>query len=71
MKQRREEAKDRSVKGKGEKLSRLDPKRLAAIQEERERRYAQDNTYAWPEIKKAIDKKCRMSVIIGVLFGEE
>ena len=57
---RREEAKDGSVEGKGEKLSRLDPNRLAAIKEETERRFAQDNTYAWPEIKKAIDEKCRM-----------
>lgn len=56
----REEAKDGSVEGKGEKLSRLDPNRLAAVQEETERRFAQDNTYAWPEIKKAIDEKCRM-----------
>jgi len=56
----REEAKDGSVEGKGEKLSRLDPNRLAAVQEETGRRFAQDNTYAWPEIKKAIDEKCRM-----------
>ena len=56
----RDEAKDGSVKGKREKLSRLDPNRLAAVQEETERRFAQDNIYAWPEIKKAIDEKCRM-----------
>ena len=56
----RDEAKDGSVEGKGEKLSRLDPNRLAAVQEETERRFAQDSTYAWPEIKKAIDEKCRM-----------
>lgn len=56
----REEAKDGSVEGKGEKLSRLDPNRLAAIQEETERRFSQDNTYSWPEVKKAIDEKCRM-----------
>ena len=56
----REEAKDGSVEGKGKTLSRLDPNRLAAVQEETERRFAQDNTYAWPEIRKAIDEKCRM-----------
>ena len=57
---RREEAKDGSVEGKGEKLSQLDPNQVAAIQEETERRFAQENTYAWPESKKAIDEKCRM-----------
>lgn len=46
--------------GKAEKLSQLDPNRLAAVQEETERRFAQDNTYEWPEIKKAIDEKCRI-----------
>ena len=56
----REEAKQGSVEGKGIKLSQLDPNRLAAIKEEMERRFAEDKTYAWPEIKKAIDKKCRM-----------
>ena len=56
----RDEAKDGSVEGKGEKLSQLDPNQLAPVQEETERRFAQDNTRAWPEIKKAIDEKCRM-----------
>ena len=59
---RRKEAKDGSVEVKGEKLSRLHLNQFAADQEETERRFAQDNAYryTWPEIKKAIDKKCRM-----------
>lgn len=57
---RREEAKGGSVEGKGEKLSRLDPNRLAAIKEETERRFAEDKTYSWLDVKKAIDEKCRM-----------
>ena len=56
----REEAKQGSVEGKGIKLSQLDPNRLAAIKEETKRRFSEDKTYAWPEIKKAIDEKCRM-----------
>jgi len=56
----REEAKDGSVEGKGEKLSLLDPNQRAAIQEETERRSAKHKSYVWPEIKKAIDEKCRM-----------
>ena len=65
---RREEAKDGSVEGKGEKLSRLGPNRFAAIREETEKRFAQDNTYTWPEIKK---KSAEWSAITCVSFGEE
>ena len=56
----RDEAKDGSVEGKGEKLSRLDPNRLAAVHEEVERRFPEDENYTWSEIKRAIDEKCRM-----------
>ena len=55
---RREEAKVGSVEGKGEKLSQLDPNRIAAIREETEKRFGVDSV--WQEIKKAIDEKCRM-----------
>ena len=55
---RREEAKVGSVEGKGEKLSQLDPNRIAAIREETEKRFAVDSV--WQEIKRAIDEKCRM-----------
>ena len=55
---RREEAKEGSVEGKGEKLPRLDPNRLAAVREHTERMFP--NEVNWPTVKKAIDKKCRM-----------
>ena len=57
----REEAKNGSVKGKGGKLSWLDSNRLAAVQEETERRFAK-NIYAWPGIRKAINENCRMVI---------
>ena len=52
----------------GEKLSRLGPNRFAAIREETEKPFAQDNTYAWPEIKK---KSVEWSTITCVSFGKE
>ena len=55
---RREEAKEGSVEGKGGKLSQLDPNRIAAIKDETEKRFPEE--YVWPEIKKALDEKCRM-----------
>ena len=55
---RREEAKEGSVEGKGEKLHQLDPNRLAAVREHTERMFP--NEVNWPTVKKAIDKKCRM-----------
>ena len=55
---RREEAKEGSVEGKGEKLPQLDPNRLAAVREHTERMFP--NEVNWPTVKKAIDKKCRM-----------
>ena len=55
---RREEAKEGSVEGKGEKLPRLHPNRLAAVREHTERMFP--NEVNWPTVKKAIDKKCRM-----------
>ena len=55
---RREEAKEGSVEGKGEKLPLLDPNRLAAVREHTERMFP--NEVNWPTVKKAIDKKCRM-----------
>lgn len=55
---RREDAKAGSVEGKGEKLTQLDPNRIAAIREEAEKRFALD--CVWQEMKKAIDEKCRM-----------
>ena len=55
---RREEAKEGSVEGKGEKLPQLDPNRLAAVREHTERMFP--NEINWPTVKKAIDKKCRM-----------
>ena len=55
----REEAKEGSVEGKGEKLHQLDPNRLAALREHAERVFTNE-VISWPEIKKAIDEKCRM-----------
>ena len=55
---RREEAKEGSVEGKGEKLHQLDPNRLAAVREHTERMFP--NEVNWPTVKKAIEKKCRM-----------
>ena len=55
---RREEVKEGSVEGKGEKLHQLDPNRLAAVREHTERMFP--NEVNWPTVKKAIDKKCRM-----------
>ena len=55
---RGEEAKKGSVEGKGEKLHQLDPNRLAAVREHTERVFP--NEVNWPEIKKAINEKCRM-----------
>ena len=55
---RREEAKEGSVEGKGEKLPQLDPNRLAAVRGHTERMFP--NEVNWPTVKKAIDKKCRM-----------
>ena len=55
---RREEAKEGSVEGKGEKLHQLDPNRLAAVREHTERMFP--NEVNWPSVKKAIDEKCRM-----------
>ena len=54
----REEVKEGSVEGKGEKLHQLDPNRLAAVREHTERMFP--NEVNWPTVKKAIDKKCRM-----------
>ena len=56
----RDEAKDGSVKEKGEKLSRLDPNRLAAVHKEVERRLPEDENHMLSEIKRAINEKCRM-----------
>ena len=56
----REEAKEGSVEGKGEKLSQLDPNRMAVVKEQTERTFPRDNNLKWVEIKKAIDEKCRM-----------
>ena len=55
---RREEVKEGSVEGKGEKLHQLDPNRLAAVREHTERMFP--NEVNWPTVKKAIDEKCRM-----------
>ena len=55
---RREEAKQGSVEGKGEKLHQLDPNRLAAVKEHTEKMFP--NEVNWPIIKKALDEKCRM-----------
>ena len=55
---RREEAKEGSVEGKGEKFHQLDPNRLSAVREHTERKFP--NEVNWPTIKKAIDEKCRM-----------
>ena len=55
---RREEAKEGSIEGKGEKLLQLDPNRLAAIREHTERMFPDE--FNWPVIKKALDEKCRM-----------
>ena len=55
---RREEAKEGSVEGKGEKFHQLDPNRLSAVREHTERKFP--NEVNWPTIKKVIDEKCRM-----------
>ena len=55
---RRDEAKEGIAEGKGGKLSQLDPNRMAAIKEETGGRFPEEGV--WPDIKKAIDEKCRM-----------
>lgn len=56
----REEAKQGSVEGKGEKLARLDPNRLAAIAAGNSKKICLRQNYEWSTIKSAIDEKCRM-----------
>ena len=56
----REEAKLGSVEGKGDKLLKLDPNRIAAVRECTEMSFPADENLKWTEIKKSIDEKCRM-----------
>ena len=56
----REEAKLGSVEGKGDKLLKLDPNRMAAVRECTEMSFPADENLKWTEIKKSIDEKCRM-----------
>ena len=53
-----EEAKQRSVEGKGEKRHQLDPNRLVAVRQHTERMF--HNEVNWPTIKKAVDEKRSM-----------
>ena len=48
---RREEAKEGSVEGKGEKFHQLDPNRLSAVREHTERKFP--NEVNWPTIKES------------------
>ena len=56
----REEAKLGSVEGKGDKLLKLDPNRIAAVRECTEMSFPADENLKWTEIKKSIDEKCTM-----------
>lgn len=56
----RQEAKASSLEGKGDRLSKLDGNRVFALKEHIEQKFASNPKYNWPEIKKAIDEKCRM-----------
>ncbi|CAH3014569.1 unnamed protein product, partial [Porites evermanni] len=56
----REEAKLGSVEGKGYKLLKLDPNRMAAVRECTEMSFPPDENLKWTEIKKSIDEKCKM-----------
>ena len=56
----RDEAKTGSVEGKGEKLLKLDPNRIAAVKECTELTFSANENVEWATIKKCIDEKCRM-----------
>ena len=56
----REEAKLGSVEGKGYKLLKLDPNRMAVVRECTEMLFPPDENLKWTEIKKSIDEKCKM-----------
>ena len=56
----REEAKLGSVEGKGDKLLKLDPNRIAAVRECTEMSFPANENLKRTEIKKSIDEKCRM-----------
>ena len=57
---RKDEAKTGSVEGKGEKLLKLDPNRIAAVKECTELTFSGNENVEWATIKKCIDEKCRM-----------
>ena len=56
----RDEAKTGSVEGKGEKLLKLDPNRIAAVKECTELTFSANENVEWATIRKCIDEKCRM-----------
>jgi len=56
----RDEAKTGSVEGKGDKLLKLDPNRIAAVKECTELTFSANENVEWAIIKKCIDVKCRM-----------
>lgn len=57
----RDEAKTGSVEGKGDKLLKLDPNRIAAVKECTELTFSANENVEWAIIKKCIDEKCRMA----------
>ena len=56
----RKEAKLGSVEGKGYKLLKLDPNRMAVVRECTEMSFPPEEDLKKTEIKKSIDKKCKM-----------
>ena len=56
----RDEAKAGSVEGKGDKLLKLDPNRIAAVKECTELMFSANENVEWATIRKCIDEKCRM-----------
>lgn len=56
----RDEAKTGSIEGKGDKLLKLDPNRIAAVKECTELTFSANENVEWATIRKCIDEKCRM-----------
>ena len=65
----RDEAKTGSMQGKGEKLLKLDPKRIAAVKEYTELTFSGNENVEWATIKKCIDEK--LTGMTGVLCGRK
>lgn len=67
----REETKMGSLEGKADKLCKLDPNRMAVLTEHTERIFSADDNLKWNEIKKSIDRKCKMGQITVIFSGQE